>query len=521
MNHILPKKLSFEDIKGVIFGKDRISLGEDCKKKLNETSDFIHEMVKQNVKIYGVTTGFASFKDTVVDSSHSKLLSLNIIRSHDAGIGQPLHSNITLCGMLLRANSLAQNHSGFTVNSLETLIGMINNRIIPSIPESGSLGASGDLAYLARLGRSMIGDDVPVICNGVYMSAQNALKLHNISPMIPQAKEGLALTNGTSFSTAMAILNLFEEIKRCNQLLSSMCLFMNCIGACDSAFCDCAQKVRGHIGQTAIAKYILDHLKIKDSKGVQNNYCIRCVPQIFGYIYEAIDNEKSKLIIEMNAVTDNPLIFSGNDVGNDVPEEKIHKFHGKKWAVLSCGNFHAEYISQLADNIKRANVKIILTMERQINYIMNPHRHQLNIKSEIFAEDLVPDGSKCGLESGFMIVQYTAACLAQKISVVSSPSSIFNITSGNESEDVVSFAPTSCLKWTEQLNYMKDFNIVYLTTMMQCYGLLKQRNGILLDEYEEVYNIVSKLLPTSHDVGFDTIYKKVKCILNKLKIGCF
>jgi histidine ammonia-lyase len=178
---------------------NKLTLSSETKKRLTETRRFIQHLLSQKITVYGLTTGFADLRDRSVNPDSASELSLNLIRSHDAGIGEPLPSDVVLGAMILRANSLAKGHSGFELKSLETLLKMIEHRIIPEIPCTGSLGASGDLAFLARLGMAMCGEEVPVVCECKRMSAKQALKKFAIAPFKPSAKEVLSLTIVNSF----------------------------------------------------------------------------------------------------------------------------------------------------------------------------------------------------------------------------------------------------------------------------------------------------------------------------------
>jgi histidine ammonia-lyase len=274
--------VSFRD---VVFGNKAISICPDAIKELQETRKFIEHLLKKGDVVYGVTTGFADLRKQKVDAEQAAQLSLNLIESHDAGIGAPLPFEVTLGAMAARASSLAKGNSGFQPESLDTLVQMINHRIVPQVPKTGSLGASGDLAFLSRLARAMMGEEVPVWYKKETMSAKEALEKTNIPKFIPKAKEGLAVTNGTSFMISMLSLAYLQELNALENILAMQGLFFQAIEATPNAFFSSIHRVRDHFGQTLVAKILAKHLEnspFSDPSKVQDDYCIRCAPQIFG-----------------------------------------------------------------------------------------------------------------------------------------------------------------------------------------------------------------------------------------------
>lgn len=513
------KELDFKDFYAVVSGESKVKLSEDCLKRLDKVVDFVeNHLIKENIKVYGITTGFADLRNYCVDAKKAKQLSHNIINSHDAGIGKSLPENVIVGAMLIRANALCKGHSGFKKENLQVLIDMINKRIIPYIPEHGSLGASGDLAMLARLGRAMEGQEVPVFYKGKTTTAKAAMEAEKITPAVFVQKEGLALTNGTSFLTSLAVISFIAQIHMYENIFALQGLFLNSYRVVDCAFYSCIQNVRKNTGQKKVAEILIKHLKnspFVDKKGIQNDYLIRCMPQIFSYLVELFPRASEILINEMNAVTDNPLIFNEKEITDDVDKDRIFTYRGEKWAVISGGNFHGEPIAQICDSLRRINVKPIRTLEKQMTYMLNPSRHGLNSMPTY----LVPDKTKLGLSSGFMIVQYTANAIAQKISFDGIPVSIFNITSGNESEDVVSYATTSANKLLDQLKLMKDFMVCWFTEALQAYAIARKEIKDLkkIEDMisEKVFKTIETIkFPLTEDQAFDEHYKKIHKYLN-------
>lgn len=457
----------------VVFKNAKIQISQLAEERLKKTRHFVDYLLKNNIKVYGLTTGFADLRNKSVSPDQAAQLSCNLIESHDAGIGPSLPKDVILGAMVVRASSLAKGHSGFQINSLQTLVEMTNHQIIPFIPKTGSLGASGDLAFLARMGRAMMGKDVPVWFEGQQTSACKALKKVGIAPFMPLAKEGLAVTNGTSFMISMLAIAFLKEYHELENILALQGLFLNAVGATKAAFNQNIQEVRDQKGQEKVAEILSRHFASSpfvDPENVQDDYCIRCLPQILGPKIEIILEQQIKIERELNAVTDNPLFFENEEITPDVDINRIFSFENDQWAVLSGGNFHGECITTIADTIATANAKIALTLERQITFLLNPFRNKNKLPCY-----LITDQEHLGLLSGYMITQYTANALTQKIAHLGTPTSIYNITSANESEDIVSYGATAAERLLEQQERMHELFSIYLTVVVQAYSIVRNK----------------------------------------------
>lgn len=508
--------ITLNEFSSILSKEYSLSLDSNLLVRLHETRSFIDYLLSKRIRVYGLTTGFADLRNSAVDADDAALLSANMIRSHDAGIGPSIAPDITFGAMCLRAHSLSKGYSGFSIESLETLIGMINSQIIPEIPVTGSLGASGDLAFLARLGRAMMGERVNVSYQGKTMHAGEALRLAGISPMQPKAKEGLALTNGTSFMASMMASAYLKETRFMNNLFALLGLFLNSVSAIDAAFYEMVQTVRYQWGQIRVSKILRPFLHTPDSTEVQNDYCIRCLPQILGPKLEIILEQKDKIEKELNAITDNPLIFRGEEISPDTDPSRIIFYNEMPWAVVSGGNFHGETSGTVADTLAIANAKIALTLERQLTYLLNPFRN-----GHKFPIYLIADAKKAGFHSGFMLTQYCGNALAHKISLLSHPASVLNMTSANESEDVVSYGATAAQKLLEQLDRMNELLAIHLVATTQAYSLVRKNRGDRNPLCEEIYeNISSKIpFPQTEDESFDEKYKSALSILESGILG--
>lgn len=521
------QKLTLSQFYHILEDKIPIGLSSESVKRLNDTRRFVDFILKSKIKVYGLSTGFADLRDQSINPVQAAELSFNLLKSHDAGIGPVFKDQIVVGAMIVQASSLAKGYSAFQVTSLETLIGMINHRIVPKVPSTGSLGASGDLAFLARVGRAMMGGNVPVSYKNSLMSAQEALKIAGLNPFNPQAKEGLAMTNGTSFMIAMLAIAYQKELKELENLLVLQGLFYNAVNAVGAAFYADIQRVRKQDGQQQVAKILAKHFKespLVDNVGVQDDYCIRCVPQIFGAKIESILEQRKKIENELDAITDNPLFFRNEEISEDVCVDRKIDFEGQKWVVLSGGNFHGEIITTISDTIVAANAKIALTIERQITYMLNPFRNKNRLPKYLIIDD-----KKQGLTSGYMITQYTANALVQKIQHLSQPTSCYNITSANESEDVVSYGATAAQRLLEQVECLHELNAIYLTVVIQAYAIARQKylreHGKFSNEFlaEKIFlklqEAMAESYPIDYEESFDKRYEKASSLLNSVSLG--
>jgi histidine ammonia-lyase len=510
-------KITSSKLIKIISGELKIALSRDTEIHLSEGRAFIDYLMDQNTPVYGITTGVGDLRKVNMTPKMAEELSKNLIRSHDAGMGDAISYDVTLGAMVITCNSLAKGRSGFSSQSLQTLIDMINHQIVPIIPESGSLGASGDLAYLARLGRAMMGDPVKVSYNGRVYDAGQALKLQGINAFNPKPKEGLALINGTSFMASNIALAYKKQLRLTESMLSLMGLFLNSVRALDSAFSSEIQDVRTQYGQKCIAAILREFLTDEscDVDEVQNDYCIRCIPQIFGPRIEIILEQKRKIERELDAITDNPLIFENTRL--DASTQKYpFKFEGKCWGIFSGGNFHGENLSTVADIIALSNAKMAITIERQIAYLLNPQRN-----GKKFSAYLIPRSEEVGICSGFMIPHYTSNALVHKICLLGQPSSLMNITSSNESEDVVSYGATACQKLSKQQILFEDLLAIYALAVCQSYSMAVNFSSNFNQKANEVFEAFSDKIsfPVTCKHGFEDLYNLAKSVLTSPQLG--
>jgi histidine ammonia-lyase len=409
------QNLTLKEVKKVILNKEKVNASPKSMEAVQKSRDAVDRIVSEQKVVYGINTGFGKFSDVVIDKEHVRDLQLNLIRSHACGVGEPFPEIVSRAMLLLRANALLKGYSGARPVVIERLLELLNKNIIPVIPQQGSLGASGDLAPLSHQALVLVGEG-EVYYKGSRMDAAEALRQEGICPLTLEAKEGLALINGTQAMTAMGVVGYLEaeQLAFESELIASMT--MEGLNGIMDAFAEEVHLARGYQQQIDTAKRIREYLSdsllttVQGELRVQDAYSLRCIPQVHGASWQTLDYVKEKLEIEINAATDNPLIF------ND----------GEK--VISGGNFHGQPIALAMDFMKIAVAELANISERRIERLVNP---QLN--------DLPPFLSpEPGLQSGAMIMQYAAAALVSENKTLAHPASVDSIPSSANQEDHVS-----------------------------------------------------------------------------------
>ena len=405
-----------------------VALTEESKAKVVKARKFVDELVDSKKVVYGITTGFGKFSDVVITKEETKGLQKNLIISHACGIGNPFSEEISRAIMLLRVNNLAKGHSGVMPETINTLVEMINKGVHPIIPEKGSLGASGDLAPLSHMVLVMIGLG-EAIYDGVRMSGEEAMNKAGIPTIELTSKEGLALINGTQVMTAVGLFATYEAVQLLKLSDISAAMSVEALRGIIDAYDPRLHAVRPHQGQIDTAENLLRVLEgseLTTRQGelrVQDAYSLRCIPQIHGASKDAINFVVNKINIEINAVTDNPILF---------PEDGV---------VFSGGNFHGQPMALPFDFLGIALAEIANSSERRIERLVNPQLSGL-------PAFLTPFG---GLHSGFMIAQYAAAALVSENKVLAHPASVDSIPSSANQEDHVSMGTIAARKANEIL----------------------------------------------------------------------
>ncbi len=445
--------LTLEDIVNVAHNGYKVCLTEEAKEKVKKSRAIVDDIVDNNKIVYGITTGFGKFSDVTITGEQCKTLQRNLIISHACGAGEKFPTEIVRTIMLLRANNLAKGYSGIRLSVLETLIDMINKGVHPSIPEKGSLGASGDLAPLAHMVLPMLGEGEAEF-QGEIVSGKEAMEKAGIPLVELVAKEGLALINGTQVMTAVGSLALHNAINLLKLSDIAASLTIEALRGIRDAFDPRAHIVRPHKGQIQTAKNILALLEDSSfvtNQGeirVQDAYSLRCVPQVHGASKDAVNYVKERVEIEINSVTDNPIVFENGD-------------------VISGGNFHGQPMALSFDFLGIAAAEIANISERRLERLVN---YQLNDLPAFLVK-------KGGLNSGFMITQYAAAALVSENKVLAHPASVDSIPSSANQEDHVSMGTIAARKSLEIVNNVRR---VLATEIMAACQAIDFRDGLKL-----------------------------------------
>lgn len=419
--------LSLSDFIDVARKHKEISLSDSVWSRVRDSRGYLEKMLATGKAFYGINTGFGRFADVVISDDQIAQLQLNLIRCDAVGVGEPLPTDVVRGAMLLRINSLSKGFSGITENVLLTLIRMLNAGVHPVIPEKGSVGASGDLCPLAHMVLPMLGEGEAEY-QGQIMPGAEAMKKAGIPIVTLSAKEGLALINGTQIMTSVAALALHDAIvlaKSCDIIAA---LTAESLEGIVDAFDSRVHEIRGHQGQMNVAENLRlltknsDYVTRQGEIRLQDSYSIRCVPQIHGASRLAFDYVRGVIESEINAVTDNPLVFED--------------------AIISGGNFHGQPVAIAADALGIAVAELANISERRTAKLVDP---ALNHGLPAF---LVKVG---GLNCGFMVPQYAAAALVSENKILAHPASVDSIPTSAGQEDHVSMGTIGARKSAEIL----------------------------------------------------------------------
>lgn len=419
--------LTLNDIATVAREGEAVQVSAAARERVLASRKVIDEIIARDEVVYGVTTGFGKLSDVRVPRGELRELQLNLVRSHACGIGSPLSEPEVRAMLLLRANVLTLGLSGIRGEVIDMLCEMLNRRVHPVVPEKGSVGASGDLAPLAHLSLTLIGEGEAFLA-GERMPSDQALRRAGLTPLQLEAKEGLALLNGTQAMHAVGGLALWraQRLVRVADVAGAMTL--EALKDTPVAFDARVQNARPHPGQKAAAKHLLWLLREseireshrKNDPRVQDAYSVRCMPQVHGAVRGALTHCEQILAIESGSATDNPLVFA------------------ESGDVISGGNFHGAPLALALDYAAIALTDLMTISERRTDRLVNPD------KSEGLPAFLA---LRPGLQSGFMIPHVVAASLLSEARVLSHPASVDNVTTSGGKEDHVSMGMTAALKF--------------------------------------------------------------------------
>jgi histidine ammonia-lyase len=468
------QQLTLAEIAAVALGNDKVEISAAARSRILASRKVIDEIIERDTVVYGVNTGFGKLADVRVPHNELRELQLNLVRSHACGIGRPLSEPEVRAMMLLRANVLTLGFSGIRLEMVEMLCEMLNRGLHPVIPEKGSVGASGDLAPLAHLALSLIGEG-ETFFQGERLEGGEALRRAKLKPAHLEAKEGLALLNGTQAMHAVGGLSVLrgKRLARVADVAGAMTL--EALKGTPAAFDPRLQEARPHPGQKAVAEHLLFLLKgseirkshLKNDPRVQDAYSLRCMPQVHGAIRGALTHCEDVLLIESGSATDNPLVFieSGD--------------------VISGGNFHGAPLALGLDYAAIAVTDLMSISERRIERLVNPDL------SEGLPAFLARHP---GTQSGFMIAHVAAAALLTEARVLAHPASIDNVPTSAGKEDHVSMGMTSALKLRSIVDLAE--NLLAIELLAGAEGLEHRRPLKTGTGVERAFAAVRKIAPS-------------------------
>ena len=461
--------LLLDDIERILNFNIQIQLSDDIKEKIISNRVFLEKKIFNNDKLYyGINTGFGSLCNQEISKDDLKKLQLNLVRSHACGALDEIDTLIVKIMLLLKVNALTKGFSGVTLDTVERLVFLFNHNIFPVVYESGSLGASGDLAPLAHIALALIGEGY-VNYKGERIKTKDLYNQLNIKPIELSAKEGLALLNGTQFMGAhgtLAALKVKGLFKWVNKISALSIDAYNCN---IEPFDEKVHKVRPYPGQIKCASSVVNTLKESDiykvkDKEVQDPYSFRCIPQVHGASYDVMINFINVLEVEINSVTDNPILFETAD------------------EIISAGNFHGQPLALNMDFMTIAIAEIGSISERRIYKLISGTR---GLPAFLIHSP--------GINSGFMIPQYTAASIVSKNKILSHPASIDSIDSSNGQEDHVSMGSIAGIKLMEVVENVERVLSIELLVAAQAFEFRRPRNSS--KEIEKLLNDFRKVVP--------------------------
>lgn len=498
--------IGFDDVAGILFAGKWFELSSDDLQSLEESFLFLKEFSKDKV-IYGINTGFGPMAQWRVDDIYLKQLQYNIIRSHSAGAGEYLSDIYVKAAMIARVGSFLQGKSGIHPDAVKLLVEFINRGIYPCIPSHGSVGASGDLVQLAHIALALIGEGM-VHYRGVRRPAIDVMNETGLSPINIHIREGLSLTNGTSVMTGISVVNQVHA-ENLLDLATEGAVMMNEIAASyDDFMSEELNGCRHHRGQQVIARRMRDissgsgcmkerrallydsaHAETSSfTHKVQAYYSLRCIPQIYGPIYDTLQNARTILEEELNSACDNPI----------VDKEADNVFHG--------GNFHGDYISLEEDKVKISIVRLVMTMERQLNYLFHDRINGI----------LPPflNMGTLGLNYGMQACQFTATSTTAECQTLAMPNYVHSIPNNNDNQDIVSMGTNTALLCGKVIENAYQVMSIYFIALAQAVDCLQIKDK-LAPATRKVYDRIRGIVPLFiEDTPFD---KDISAVENYLK----
>jgi histidine ammonia-lyase len=459
--------LTLETAKRIVFGGERVSLAPRALERVRAGRAVVEKIVSENQRVYGINTGFGKLSTQTIPPEKLSLLQENLLKSHAVGVGEPLPDEVARAVVLFRLNSLLQGRSGVRVEIVEYLKALLNHGVVPIIPAKGSVGSSGDLAPLAHLALLLIGEGQAKLHERI-LSGGELLRELGLEPLRLAPKEGLALINGTQVTLALGFVALVRAQSLLAQAQAISALAVEALGGHAEAFDERLHQARPHPGQLHVAQTLREWLSGSKLTGhrtddIQDNYTLRCIPQVLGASADALEFVQEKFEIEMNSATDNPLVFA------------------ESGEVLSGGNFHGQILAFCCELLGQAVAEIGNFSERRI---------ALLLEAPDLPKFLV---SESGLNSGLMVPQYTAAALVAENKVLAHPASVDSIPTSGGKEDHNSMATISAHKALQIVRNVETIVAIELLTVRQ--ALSFRDPALMAPRTRTLYQRISEQIP--------------------------
>jgi histidine ammonia-lyase len=490
--------LDFAQLYRVVFEGAKVELAPQARERMLASRAVIERLIASDQAVYGVNTGFGKMASVRISREQIGELQVNLVRSHACGVGEPLTEQETRAMLLLRANAIAKGFSGVRPVVAETLCAMLNAGVHPVIPSQGSVGASGDLAPLAHLAQEAIGEGEALL-NGRTLSGGDAMRTAGIAPLKLEAKEGLALLNGTQAMLALLALGLRDAEIAVDTADVAAALSLDALRGSPAAFDERIAAVRPYAGHATTARNLRrlnegsaireSHRTAEKDKRVQDAYSLRCTPQVHGAVRDALAQVRTTLAVELNSATDNPLVFA--DSGE----------------VISGGNFHGQPLAMAADQLAVALTTLAGISERRIEQMTNP-------QTSLLPAFLVRDA---GLNSGFMILQVTAAALASEMKTQAAPHSVDSIPTSANQEDYVSMGMGAARRIQPMLANLR--NVLAIELLAACQGidlLAPLQTGAQGARAQAIVRAESKMLEADRSLAPD-----IRAVERRIAAGAF
>ncbi|MDX1462803.1 MAG: aromatic amino acid ammonia-lyase [Marinirhabdus sp.] len=497
--------LGIDDFKRIVINGEDVAVSEETLKKVSDSFTFLKDF-SQNKIIYGVNTGFGPMAQYKIKDDQRIALQYNLIRSHASGSGKPIAQQFVKASLLARLNTLSLGCSGIHPSAVTLMAKMINADILPVIYEHGGVGASGDLVQLAHVALALIGEG-EVYHRGAIVSAEEAFKKENLTPISIALREGLALMNGTSVMSGIGMVNVMHARQLLKHAVSASAAINEIVKAYDDHLSSALNQSKMHKGQREIAAQMRDHLS--DSKltrkrehhlyngveesdvfheKIQEYYSLRCVPQILGPVLDTLNTVEKILVEEVNSANDNPII--------DLASQQV--YHG--------GNFHGDYVSLEMDKLKIVVTKLGMLAERQLNYLLNS---KLN--------DILPpfvNLGKLGLNFGMQGAQFTATSTTAENQMLSNPMYVHSIPNNNDNQDIVSMGANAALITSKVIENTFQILAVEMLTIVQAIEYLEVQDSVS-SKTKKIYEDIRKIVPSFTEDR--VLYPKLEAIKTYLQ----